>query len=381
MHDVTVSVWNRFWSFQLISGLTRGGFAVRALGTTRKVPDAASYQCCWLAALCTQLIHRFPKHKDRFIELALLQYEEFAARRTGGSRCFWGWSNGHLAAFKKARAAGIPVILETGSTHVRWMQKKLRDEYELRGIQHKDSLLDRRAPGMVAEYELADRICVPSRFVARTFMENGIPEAKLHVNAYGADVSFWSECRREPHPGRKPFVFVYTAQIMLRKGIGYLVDAWKHLGDADAELWLIGGVNPDCQGLLRDLPSSVRLLGGKNHTELREIYAKADVYVLPSLEEGLARSVLEAMAAGLPVIVTEETGATDVMVNGEDGWAVPSRNPEALAEAFRSALQNPEKAFERGKSARCRVQMFSWKSYGQRAAAFLGEVLGKPTAR
>lgn len=374
VNDLTVSVWNRFHSFPLISGLTRGGFSVRALGTTRRTPECARYECCWSAALATQAGFRMPTLRIRLLEFALARYEAFAARRVFDTGCFWGWSGHHLAAFRRCKEAGIPVILETGSTHADHAEEVNRGEFLARGLHVTDVTPAHRIEKMRAEYAIADWICVPSQFVAKTFLERGVPSERIRVTPYGADIAFWSGAERNRIHG--PTCIVYTGAIMLRKGFWYLIEAWRRSALKDAELLLIGPVSPECEPMMRELPSGVRYLGYMGHGELRDLYAHADAYVLPSLEEGMARSILEAMAAGLPVIVTEETGITDIMRADEDGWVVPSRNVEALAQAFREVAASREGACARGRSARERVRPFTWERYGDEAAAFATRIFG-----
>ena len=301
---------------------------------------------------------------------ALHRYEKFAARHALESRCFWGWSNHHLQAFRKAKSRGIPVILETGSTHTLWQQEVVAAEYKREGLNFSSYYDSRVAERCLKEYEIADRICVPSQFVASTFREQGVPSEKLAVNPFGTDIAFWREALNAKQKPTYPCVFIFVAQIMLRKGIAYLLRAWQQLKQNSHELWLVGGIDPDSRSLLENLPDSVKLLGPKNHFEIRDLFKRAHVYVLPSLEEGMARSLLEAMAAGLPVIATQETGITDVMVDRQDGWIVPSCDAGALAAVMQEAIESPELIRERGQSAAQRVTVYTWETYGARAASF-----------
>jgi glycosyltransferase involved in cell wall biosynthesis len=376
MRDVTVSVWNRFWSFHLIDGLILAGFDVLGLGTSRRRPRCAEYHCCWSSALLTQASYQFSPFRERFLEAALDRYEKFATRHALDARCFWGWSNHHRAAMEKAKMAAIPIILETGSTHAGWAERVLSVEYADQSDVDYAVITPKRMANMLAEYELADAICVPSSFVAQTFVQEGIPAKKVYVNPFGVDIDFWQaavpmkNCKQN-----RPFVFVYCGQIMKRKGFHYLLQAWREATLTSSELWLVGEPETACQNLMSELPRGVRYLGQKSHEELRELYAAANAYVLPSIEEGLARSILEAMAAGLPIIVTEATGVTDIMVDGEDGWVVPARDVISLAAALRHAAEDTEATKRRGASAALRVKPFTWEAYGERAGAFLKSFL------
>jgi glycosyltransferase involved in cell wall biosynthesis len=375
MHDVIVSVWNRFHSFPLIRGLTDAGLSVQGLGTTRRRPPCKHYRCCWSSAFLTQASYHFPAFRNLLTSAALHRYEMFAAKHAGETRCFWGWNNHHLAALHTAKSRGIPVVVETGSTHALWQQQAVAAEYRRYGLDFSSYYDSRVAARSVEEYEIADRICVPSHFVASTFREKGVPSEKLAVNPFGTDIAFWREAIDSNEKPAGPLVFIYVAQIMLRKGIAYLLEASRQLKRTDHELWLVGGVDPDSESLLQNLPDHIKLLGRKNHFEIRDLYRRAHVYILPSLEEGMARSVLEAMAAGLPVIVTRETGITDIMVDREDGSVVPSRDADALRVAMEEALADPGMIRQRGRSASQRVAVYTWEAYGQRAAKFFRDFM------
>lgn len=123
------------------------------------------------------------------------------------------------------------------------------------------------------------------------------------------------------------------------------------------------------------LPSHVRFFGRVNHDKLAELYSKASVYVLPSLLEGLARSGLEAMSAGLPIIATKATGLTDFITDGIEGWIVPARDVDAIANRLRWCVEHPEAVREAGEAAFQRMQGNDFNSYGDRCAAFAKAVL------
>ena len=85
----------------------------------------------------------------------------------------------------------------------------------------------------------------------------------------------------------------------------------------------------------------------------------------------MARSVLEAAAAGLPVIITKETGATDILKNNRDGWVVPSGDVATLADTMKQIASDPTEARKRGAAAQAAVKPFTWDAYGARAAKLL----------
>jgi len=382
--DVTLSVWNKFHSFELISGLVKAGYQARSLDTVRRRSKAQEYKFCLSSAFMMQAAYQMPKSavgqrmRRMLAQGSLLAFENYAARYATDARCFWCWNNHNLKGMQRAKAAGIPVILETGSTHARWADRRLHEEHEYRSLKysgHSVSYFTR----CDREYGLADIISVPSRFVANTFIEEGISTEKLNINPYGVDVEFWGAKGRSC--ASRPITFVYTAALTLRKGIPYLMDAWRKADLKDARLYLIGGQDAEILPYLKNLPDNVTPFGFMPHTKVREIYRECDAYLLPSLEEGQARSVLEAMAAGLMPIITEETGATDIMVPGEDGLLVQSRNVDSLVEAFRFAAANRERVRAMGESAKKRVQPYTWDAYGKRCAQLLEKMIGPPAGK
>ena len=269
-----------------------------------------------------------------------------------------------------AKSEGKTAILERGSTHCCWNIRKVTAVYNKLGFPLDEIADEQQILYDLKEYETADIICVPSKFVYQTFIENGVPADKLYINPYGVDYSFWSQC--ETHstaPG--PFTFLWVATLMPRKGIAVLLEAWKKADMKNARLVLVGGVATSVIPLIKTLPRGVELKSFLDHKAVRTEMARSQAYILPSFEEGMARSVLEAAAAGLPVIITKETGATDILKNNRDGWVVPSGDVATLADTMKQIASDPTEARKRGAAAQAAVKPFTWDAYGARAAKLL----------
>ncbi len=373
-----ISNFHPSWSGHAAEGLQRAGYRVLSLGSIRHAQPGDEYRCSRPAWALRHLSRLSPVWKDELFLSAMGRMEPFAEGECLKGRLFWGWSGFSLGPLMRCRDAGIPRVLDTGSSHMKWSENKLKAEIERQGARGFSRRREALHEGTFREYEVADVICVPSGFVRDTFVECGVAKEKIYVNPYGVDGEAWravAEARRNKSPAG-PFVFIFAGAVMLRKGIAYLLDAWRALGEQDAELWLAGGLHRDCREKVRSLPKGVKFLGHQSWDKLAELYERADVYVLPSLEEGMARSVIEAMAAGLPVIVTRETGTTEVMVDGEDGWIVEAANIEALKEALRGAIEGRGRLREMGASARARVDGYTWEAYGARAADLVKRLIG-----
>jgi glycosyltransferase involved in cell wall biosynthesis len=105
-----------------------------------------------------------------------------------------------------------------------------------------------------------------------------------------------------------------------------------------------------------ELADAVALLGAVPRKEVAELLARSDIFVLPSLFEGLSNACIEAMATGLPVVVTDVGGMSELVRDGVDGFVVPPEDPAALAERIGKLIDDPTLAERFGSSGRTRVE-------------------------
>lgn len=276
---------------------------------------------------------------------------------------------------RKFRKAGKPVILECGSTHTDHQHEVVFAEHKRNGIRHPlfpESYRNR----VRQEFVESEAIFLPTRFVAKTFIERGIPESKIYLNPYGTDTSRFRP--REAEDLERPFRAICPSGVNLRKGARLLAEAWRKLGWRDAELHWIGQPTPETAHLFNPMPAGIIWHGWMPHEELAKLYASCDVLVLPSFEEGFARVMVEAAASGLALIATPETGAEDFFTEGDpEGWLIPSNSVEALCDALIEAKCNRARTRALGLRAATKAQNgFSLEDYGKRARENVKSVLG-----
>jgi glycosyltransferase involved in cell wall biosynthesis len=364
--DIVLSVWNRFFAREQIRGFLDGGLSVFALGTTLGSNGAMdSRKCVGSMALLYIL---FKTKSSLFHEWSMDAYNIESSILMPEGELLWALGGMNLRCLEKATRWQMPSVLDVASAHKRMQREVLATEYKACGVDFPTGFYDRWAERSESEYNIADFISVGSKFVKRSLVERGVEERKIIVNPYGVNATLWKEAHTQSRRLGEKLIFVYVAGLTLRKGPQYLVRAWKRAQLRMAELWVVGGGKLPWDKLAGSLPEGVKLLGGLPHQEIKEIYKRAHVYVLPSLIEGLARSGLEAMAAGLPLIITEETGLTDFVNNGQEGWVVPSRNEEALVEIMRWCSENREQVKSAGERAFVKGQQQDFESYGDRCA-------------
>ncbi|MBA8801093.1 UNVERIFIED_ORG: hypothetical protein QE446_005050 [Rhizobium sp. SORGH_AS260] len=215
-----------------------------------------------------------------------------------------------------------------------------------------------------AEWRLADVIVCPSEFVRKHVVACGGPEDRCVVVPYGVN-SAASVDRPARMPG--PIRVLTVGEVGLRKGSPYVVEAAR-LMDGAGRFRMAGRVRvPD--DVKQQISQWVELRGIVPRSQIVEEFRWADVFLLPSLCEGSATAVYEALAAGLPVITTENTGS--VIRDGIEGFIVPVCDPEAIATAVRALADNPEFRRIMSANALLRAAEHTVESYGKRLLAAL----------
>jgi glycosyltransferase involved in cell wall biosynthesis len=279
-----------------------------------------------------------------------------------------------LATMRAAHRANVPVLYWYPTAHHDFAAAILREE-ALRKPAWARTLTYRFSPQhrqrLDAEISEADMIACLSTFQKRTFAENGVDTERLALLPLGVDHELFRPLDR---PRRHEFTVAFIGLLSQRKGLSYVLEAFDAAQLPDAQLLLVGRVVGSDRPWrnhprVRHVPQVLRW-------RLPELYAQADVFVLPSLVEGFAQTALEAMACGLPVIVSEHTFGTGVVSDGEDGFVVPIRDPDAIADRLRLLHSDPDLRQAMGVRARATAERFGWSEFGQRALRVIDALAG-----
>jgi glycosyltransferase involved in cell wall biosynthesis len=278
------------------------------------------------------------------------------------------WSGSSLHTIRRAKKLGIPSVLKRSSAHIQTQNELLLEEHARWGgaAEPIPTFIIRRE---LAEYQEADFILASSSFIARTLRERGVPASKVLCLPLGVDVA---QFRPMPQP-HDAFRVVFAGAASLRKGVQYLLQAMAGLDTSRIELWLVGSVAPEIRKLVDELGSGwVHLKGHFPQQELPKVYGQCDALCLPSIEEGFGTVVAQAMACELPVIVSENVGAAD-LVDETCGRVVKVRDVLGLRAAIGELLDDPERARQMGRAARARLQDgHSWSDYADRLVELYG---------
>jgi glycosyltransferase involved in cell wall biosynthesis len=218
-----------------------------------------------------------------------------------------------------------------------------------------------------AEWALADAIICPSEFVLKHVIAGGAAPEKCRLVPYGVNPSREID-RSARAPG--PLRVLTVGEVGLRKGSPYVVEAARLVGGA-AIFRFVGRPNvPD--DVQRHISPYVQLRGIVPRVAVAEEFRWADVFLLPSICEGSATAVYEALAAGLPVITTQNTGS--VVRDGSDGFVVPVCDASAIALAIERLARTHELRQLMSMSAWQRSKEYTVKAYGKRLISALATI-------
>ncbi len=301
----------------------------------------------------SRLAHCVPRDADVFIGLASYCLEAV------------GW----------ARKNGVKAVVDHGSLYAPVERRLLEEEREIWGMRPGPDLpADWLIEKQDEEFRAADRIMLLSQVAKRGMVEGGFPAEKIFVNPCGVDLS-------EFQPGPKNdrvFRVIQCGGIRAEKGVQYLLKAFDELRLPNSELWFIGGglESSSLQRIIREYRSdNIVFKGSVPRSQLQKLYSQGSVSVLASVADGFGMVVPQAMACGLPVIVSENVGAADLVTSEHDGFVIPIRDVEALKEKIVALYRNQEMCRTMGYNARRSVQTgYTWDDYGDRLLGFLKEL-------
>lgn len=210
--------------------------------------------------------------------------------------------------------------------------------------------------------KLADVLLIPSEFVRRTLEMAGFQDKNMAIVPFGADLPKGFSADDIRNRSLSPLKFVFSGNVNYRKGTNFLLEAWHRTNLQDAELIL-------CGRIYKKIRKEIKKYKQDNIKFLGQVIAKkymrdVNVFVLPSLLEGSAKSVYEAMSFGLPSIVTFNAGS--IIEDGKTGFIVPIGDTKVLADKLAYFSQNHSQIIEMGINAYNKIKDYSWSDYAKK---------------
>ena len=286
---------------------------------------------------------------------------------------FWGFQGSCHNSLIAAKKAGMITVVELATAHVTAAKRILGEEQTLQP-EWADSIDNLHFPKayeqrLIAEPHLADFVVAASEFTKSTLREVGIPEAQILYLPLGVDVAEVEPKQKVVY--KKPIKLLYAGTITQRKGIKYLLEAIKPYDKSLIELHLYGHIQGSGDAF-KAYAANVFYHGPVSQKELFALYKNFDYLVLPSIFEGFGLVIVEAMAAGLPVITTKHTYGAELINHLDNGFLVEIRSVSALRKVFDEILQIDAEFYEElSLKAKSAIKSLTWQSYTSRLEKLL----------
>lgn len=358
---------NKYWTRRFIEGLNG------------EVIDAN-----WRFEL-KEIMLRKLQGKSTAVQDAIYQrdvdFDQYVARKLKQSKSdvFWGFQGSCRDSLQTANMLGKLSICELATAHVVAAKRILGEETKLHP-EWADSIDNVVFPKdyekrLEEEPHHADIVVAASTFTMDSLQEVGIKKQniiKLPLGFDSAHIPY--KLKEKSDIITRPLRLLYVGTVTQRKGIKYLLEAMKQLPKNVADLHIIGGIQGSGKGL-KYYKNYFTYHPPINQKSLFQKYSQYDALILPSIFEGFGLVIVEAMAAGLPVITTPHTFGPDIIENGKNGYIIPVRDIIALVKAIgKLSVLSEEEYLEMRKNARASALSYSWKNYSERLRLLLAKL-------
>jgi alpha-maltose-1-phosphate synthase len=313
---------------------------------------------------------------SRFNHLTNLSLDKASYKSASESDAFIFYRTEGFTTTQRLKKEKINTIcvMEEVNSHIDNQISILQEEYSKLGLgKYPEKIADHAR--RLKTYESTDYILCPSEFVRRSFLDRGFcPTRLLKVNFGFSPMQLPAKTRVVEI--KKRFRVLYVGQLHYRKGLRYAVEAFKKLKHPNKQFIIVGGKS-GVTGLEKiTLPDEVVFTGTLKGEELNEQYRKATVFILPSLEEGLALVQLEALSFGVPILITTNTGGDDIIKNGVQGFIVPPGDTNALVEKLQQMADDRQLVEEMSGNALQTAHSYgSWDHAVKRLADILKPII------
>jgi glycosyltransferase involved in cell wall biosynthesis len=288
-----------------------------------------------------------------------------ALKKSSHITCVYAYEDGALETFRAAKQLGIVCIYDLPIAYWAKGRQLMQEEAErlpewagtlMGGIRDSADKLLRKTN----ELALADTIIVASKFV-----KESLPELKSHqkviVSPFGSPKSS-IPINFDSKATNKPLRVLFAGSMGQRKGLADLLQACSLLNTSAIELVIMGSLIEPLSFYQSFYPNLI-YEPNRSHQEVLALMRSCDVFCLPSIVEGRALVMQEAMSQGLPIIITPNTGGEDLIIDNTTGFLIPIRSPEKIAGALEWCLTNRAAVVDMGQNAMVHAQSYSWEAY------------------
>ncbi len=374
----------------LTAKILRGRFRIKAQNRrSEEIPDQKVIRFCEAEGLIKLLALNTPFLKDKYREIKYDTADRFAVKAAG-------YAADHRVDAVVTYDDTSPILFEKlmkeAPDVIRIMDMSAANILYMRSIYEKDIQLAPRFERRLRnerkicwdvftlertkrELRAAQYFLAPSEFVGRSLEYSGIEKNRIFYCPYGVDTEEF-RIKKYEKIGQKsrPLEFIYVGGVKELKGIYYLLEAFRQIPPEQAFLTVVGKYDPADEDTA-PYAEFVNFTGTVLHSEVPGLLQKADVFVLPSLGEGMALSAIEAASCGLPLLLSENTGLNGFVKDGVNGFVVPIQSTEALVEKIRYFIEHPEQIEQMGKCARKTAEQYSWDNYSDNVTKAISTII------
>jgi len=293
-----------------------------------------------------------------------------------GATAVYAYEDGALATFTKAKSLGMQCVYDLPIAYWETGRRLMLEEAERLpqwaptlggGIQDSPAKLERKTK----ELELADVVVGPGKFVMDSLPAWARTKHTI-MSPFGSPTGTARPAEAATTSGR-PLRVLFVGAMGQRKGLGDLFAAVRSLNRPDLELVVLGTPLAPMEFYRSQLPTFT-YEAGRPHDQVLALMRSCDVFCLPSIVEGRALVMQEAMSQGLPLIITPNTGGEDLIKEGQTGFLVPIRSPQAIAEKLLWFLENRGQLPRMREQAQAHAASYTWQNYGADVLAGLQQM-------
>jgi glycosyltransferase involved in cell wall biosynthesis len=362
------NLWHRIGNLKGVGDLQRRSFDVELQNFTKSHPIkelgrllATKLGLKFLieAEIGVFCVDRIYQNLDKIIS------RQLKSAKNKGLTAVYAYEDGALETFKAAKKLGIKCIYDLPIAYHTHLQELLHEEAARKpnwaftlggGINDSEKKLERKKK----ELELADTIVVASDFV-RHSLPNWAKDKIIIQSPFGTPLSPDDFILKDKSVTIKKLRVLFVGSMTQRKGLSDLFDAMQFVDKGEVELVVLGSLAAPLSFYTDQVEFTYEPT--RSHNKVLDLMRSCDVFCLPSIVEGRALVIQEAMSQGLPIIITANTGAEDLVIDIETGFLVPIRDPKALADKINWFVANRNKIFQMGKKAKELADTYSWEKY------------------
>ncbi len=282
-----------------------------------------------------------------------------------------GYEECCLHTFRKAKKLGLKTVLDLAQIHYKEIEVISKQFPVFSEIYANQKLRSRINTIKEEELALADHIICLSSFAKDSLLKHGIPASKIEVMNLGFDPQKFIPKSNYAVDSQKKIKLVFAGTLTKRKGLDQL---FRLLDDFpnEIELCIVGAV-ADAGDLFNKYKSRITWHQYLEQEDMNKVFNDSDVFVFPSYLDSWAMVVVEAMACGLPVIVSDNTGSKDT-VTAACGEIIPAGNYEKLKEKIHYICLNKNDIATKGEAAKTQVMQYTWQKYYHQIASFFDKI-------